>query len=149
MKKLVFSFKCGDGTKFRYGRLSLQEDGKEIESFVTTSSIRNKQGKFAWRSKGGLIPPRTPPNTWKVNTTPLNMKHVKGVEGNFYQITPFSVVCSNGVVRGDFGIHRDANVQGSLGCPVMPADHFAKFEKQMKKLSLSGVKSIELHIEYS
>jgi hypothetical protein len=77
------------------------------------------------------------------------MPAVKGVEGNFYKIDPHAVTTDKGGFRGDFGIHRDANVPGSMGCIVMNAEKFALFEQTMKKLASTGVKRIPLFIQYS
>jgi hypothetical protein len=46
------------------------------------------------------------------------MPGVRGVEGNFYKINPHMVTV-NGVQRGDFGVHFDANAPGSSGCVVL------------------------------
>ncbi len=53
-----------------------------------------------------------------VSTTPIYMPGVRGVEGNFYKINPHMVTV-NGVQRGDFGVHFDANAPGSSGCVVL------------------------------
>jgi hypothetical protein len=37
---------------------------------------------------------------------------LSGVRGNFYKITPFEVTTNQGAVRGDFGVHLDANAPG-------------------------------------
>ena len=52
------------------------------------------------------------------NLPKSSMPDTKGVEGSFYQILPFEVP-TDGAIRGDFGIHFDANVPGSLGCIVL------------------------------
>ncbi len=55
---------------------------------------------------------------YSVSTTPIYMPGVKGVEGNFYKINPHMVTV-NGLKRGDFGVHFDANAPGSSGCVVL------------------------------
>ena len=77
------------------------------------------------------------------------MPQTKGVEGNFYQILPFEVKTDKGGVRGDFGIHKDANAPGSLGCIVMSDKRFKGFEGKMKELSAEGIKDVPLFVSYS
>jgi hypothetical protein len=74
------------------------------------------------------------------------MPQIKGVEGNFYKINPHEVKTDKGGVRGDFGIHLDANVPGSMGCIVMDRKNFDGFEKRMKSLSLN---ELPLSVIYS
>jgi hypothetical protein len=77
------------------------------------------------------------------------MPHNPGVAGNFYKIDPHSVTTDKGGVRGDFGVHLDGNAPGSLGCIVMPADRFAQFEDEMKKLAAQNIVSLPLFVTYS
>ena len=73
----------------------------------------------------------------------------RGFEGNFYVINPHLVMV-NGVERGDFGVHFDANVPGSSGCVVLRTDiGWEAFGKDMKALANSGVKEIPLLVSYS
>ncbi len=59
-------------------------------------------------------------------------------------------VTINGVERGDFGVHFDANVPGSSGCVVLrTAVGWQAFEKDMKALLTSGVNQIPLLVSYS
>ena len=77
------------------------------------------------------------------------MPEVRGVEGNFYQIDPHEVKI-NGTLRGDFGVHFDANVPGSSGCVVIRTSvGWQAFEKDMKALLTSGVNEIPLVVSYS
>ena len=77
------------------------------------------------------------------------MPNTKGVEGNFYKINPYLVRTDKGGERGDFGIHKDANVVGSAGCIVMTEDRFKSFEKRMQELYNQGIKEIPLTVIYS
>ena len=135
------------------GRLCLRhlEDGT-LTVWVATSSTESKQDAEDFHEKGGLIPPeyRVPGlGNWSVKTAPILMPQTKGVEGNFYQILPFEVKTDKGGVRGDFGIHKDANAPGSLGCIVMSDESFKGFEGKMKELSAEGIKDVPLFITYS
>ncbi|MEO1372759.1 MAG: hypothetical protein AAFW70_00230 [Cyanobacteria bacterium J06635_10] len=101
---------------------------------------------------GGLIPPeyRVPGlKSWQVHTKPINLSHNLGVQGNFYKIDPHEVKTDKGGTRSDFGIHKDANVPGSLGCIVLTDERFKDFEKEMSQLLKDGVDSLPLFVTYS
>ncbi len=150
---LIFSLHFDRDPGLDWGRLSLNclKNGT-IDIWLTTSSVASKQQKEGFHQKGGLIPPqyRCPGlKNYTVETNPVPLPHVKGVQGNFYKILPFSVETDRGGKRGDFGIHIDANVPGSLGCPVMSRIRFKGFEKRMNQLRSEGVKSLPLFVQYS
>ena len=139
------------------GRLILrhisESGGCTREIWIATSSVANKQKPEDFHQKGGPIPPeyRVPAiknKSWEVETTPTPMPNVKGVEGNFYKILPFLVKTDENGERGDFGVHRDANVPGSAGCVVMSAERFSLFEKEMKRLRDLGYMKLPLFISY-
>lgn len=105
-----------------YGLMEFIKDGVAYNKIIATSSLPGRQYSGAWNRKGGLIPPtslvkRKAGTGLTVKTTPIYMPHVAGVSGNFYPIAPFEVQ-TDGDLRGDWGIHRDANVPGSMGCIV-------------------------------
>jgi len=133
-----------------WGRLSLNQlnPDKTLYIWTATSSVESKQQGESFHNKGGLIPPqyRCGIPCWYVETKPIPMPSVKGVEGNFYKINPHSVTTDKGGVRGDFGIHLDANVPGSMGCIVMDKTRFADFERVIKTVK---EKSIPLFVFYS
>lgn len=139
-----------------YGRLTLNHLEKgTLNIWVATCSTASKQDQEDFHQKGGLIPPQyrlsspSQPTKYTVITSPIPMPQVKGVEGNFYKINPHDVVTDKGGHRGDFGIHRDANVIGSLGCVVMSGDRFTDFEAKMKDLALAGIDEVPLFVQYS
>lgn len=136
-----------------YGRLSLNHLEKGVlEIWKSTSSIASKQYPESFHERGGLIPPPyrcKNLDKYTVNLKPIPLPHVKGVEGNFYKINPHFVVTDKGGQRGDFGIHLDGNVPGSLGCIVMTEDRFSQFEFQMKELLNMKVESLPLFVQYS
>lgn len=135
------------------GRLRLDSLSKgNIDIWVASSSVSTKQGRESFHQLGGLIPPGyrcNPIVQWKVKLKPLHLPHVRGVEGNFYRILPFSVKTDNGGTRSDLGIHRDANVPGSMGCIVMSRKRFSQFERRMDKLRTLGILEIPLLVTYS
>ncbi len=136
-----------------YGRLSLNHlDKGTLTIWLATSSTKNKQYSESFHSRGALIPPQyrchNLPN-YTVQTKPIPLPHVPGVEGNFYKINPDFVTTDRGGQRGDFGIHLDANHPGSLGCIVMSEDRFNQFESEMDKLRDSNIDSVPLFVQYS
>ena len=124
-------------------------NGNSQVKFAGTSGLPGYQYWGASKIKrAGRIPTCKQSNisNYIVATNPLPMPHTKGVNGNFYAITPF-IIDVNGHPRGDFGIHRDANVPGSAGCPVITIpDHWIKFEVAMKVLADAKILSIPLFI---
>ncbi len=149
----IFSMHFDRDRGLDWGRLSLNSlDRGTIDIWVTTSATKNRQYKENFHEKGGMIPPqyRCPnlKNYW-VDLAPIPLPHIPGVAGNFYKINPHMVQTDKGGNRGDFGIHLDGNVPGSMGCPVMERSRFEKFEKRIKTLRLEGVSSIPLFVQYS
>lgn len=136
-----------------YGRLSINglSDGT-THIWKATSSHATKQYAESFHERGGLLPPQYRVQNLKnytVTTKPINLSHNKGVDGNFYQILPFKVVTDKGGQRSDFGIHKDGNVEGSLGCIVMDPNRFQQFEQAFAQLRSAGVASIPLFVQYS
>lgn len=129
-------------------------DGKTIKIWPATSSTASKQDSESMHKLGGLIPAEYQiagnQRAWTVSTTPIAMPKTRGVEGNFYQIFPSRVVTIKGIERSNFGIHRDANVPGSMGCIVMDTAEFIKFEAEMKNLKdLHKISKLPLFVRYS
>lgn len=152
---LDFSLGLDNDGVLEAGRLVLRsvspQGGRTHQIWVATSSVANKQKPEDFHQKGGPIPPeyRVPGlKAWQVETTPIAMPQVKGVEGNFYKITPYLIKTDKGGERGDFGVHRDANVPGSAGCIVMSGDRFKTFEAEMKRLKDLGYLNLPLFVTY-
>jgi hypothetical protein len=152
----IFSSYVDQSEKINTGRLALNTKNKDNKwttplIWSALSSIGTKQYFESWNMQGGLIPPQyrlIENKSYTVNLNPISMPNVKGVQGNFYKIDPYLVVTDKKKKRGDFGIHRDANVLGSLGCIVMSDDRFEDFERNIKELYDNGIKSIPLLIFY-
>lgn len=124
----------------------------DLQVWKATSSTATKQDAESFHEKGGLIPPGYRIKNfkrWQVSTIPIFMPSNPGVAGNFYKITPHEIVTDKGGKRGDFGIHFDGNVPGSLGCPVLDGERFRLFEEEMKKLAQQNIVSIPLFVTYS
>lgn len=136
------------------GRLLLLDSEKSqiANTYIAASGLPNNQTfNSLWSPGRGSIPPQNivSIDRYTVTTTPIYMPGVRGVEGNFYVINPH-LVTVNGVERGDFGVHFDANVPGSSGCVVLRTDTgWQAFGKDMKTLADAGVKEIPLLVSYS
>jgi hypothetical protein len=139
---LFFSMQLDSTPELNRGRLALVDyDSRVIGRWVATSGLGRYQKIGGWSKQGGGVIPATYQcspeiDRYQVAVKPLNLSHVKGVEGNGYPIVPFEVKTKEGVTRSDLLIHRDANTPGSLGCIVLPGEEFADFEKQMAKLTI-------------
>ena len=152
---LDFAMGLDNDGRLETGRLVLRSisnnGGRTHDVWVATSSVASKQKIEDFHQRGGPIPPeyRVPLiPSWEVETKPINLSSVRGVEGNFYKILPFSVTTDKGGVRGDLGIHADKNVPGSLGCIVMTEDRFVKFEKRILEVYKEGFSKIPLFVTY-
>jgi hypothetical protein len=147
---LVFNQHFDRDKGLDWGRLSLNtlNPAKTITVWTATSSINTKQQAESFHQRGGVIPPqyRCSIPCWTVDTTPIPMPQIKGVEGNFYKINPHQVTTDKGGVRGDFGIHLDANIPGSMGCIVLNSFNFTNFETIIKAVKAD---SIPLFVFYS
>jgi hypothetical protein len=127
------------------GKLQLLRDGKQANCYQCSSSLPGRQYPGSWEVKGGLIPPG---KFYRVETSPIWMPNIKGVEGSFFAISPFEV-STKGATRGDFGIHFDANIPGSLGCPVLVTQKgWTAFIRDMKLIAAQDIKAISLSVDY-
>jgi hypothetical protein len=167
---LKFVLNTNRSSKLIVGSLQFLKDDELINEYKATSSYKGFQYDGSWNQKGGLSPPtevlkqrRGANSFYEVNTTPIKMPNVKGVNGDFFQILPFSTIMSNGVERGDFGVHRDywnkqqgfpENIPmsgaGTLGCIGFQTGRGeAAFKRDINKIKKEGVKSIELIVKYT
>ncbi|MBW4571605.1 MAG: hypothetical protein KME31_27385 [Tolypothrix carrinoi HA7290-LM1] len=123
MKLLLYHQHLTASANLISGRLLLldSEQSAIANTYVATSGLTNNQRFDCLSSPGkGPIPANNVigVDCYIVSTTPIYMPGVRGVEGNFYKINPHMVTV-NGVQRGDFGVHFDANTPGSSGCVVL------------------------------
>jgi hypothetical protein len=137
---LFFSMPLDNTPSLNAGRLFLIDYAKRgiVGRWVATSGLGawQKIGGFN-KQGGGVIPPSYECNPsfsfYWVDAEPVDLSHVKGVEGNGYQITPFEVRTKSGVERSDLLIHKDANVPGSMGCIVLSPNEFEDFEEVFRR----------------
>ncbi|MEM8779996.1 MAG: hypothetical protein AAGF26_14215 [Cyanobacteria bacterium P01_G01_bin.49] len=150
---LVFTSHFDRDRGLDQGRLILEHiDRGHQNIWKATSSHRRGQGKESFHNWGGMLPPayRCPLVTQlRVNTTPINLAHVRGVDGNFYKISPYEMKTDKGGKRSDFGIHLDKNADGSLGCIVMSQKNFSDFQNTLTRLRSEGVSELPLVVGYS
>ena len=127
-------------------------NGNSKVAFAATSGVVGYQSlDAAWIRGKGRIPTceQANINCYRVATKAINMPNVKGVQGNFYPIIPYTVLVA-GNKRGDFGIHFDANVPGSAGCIVIrQRDHWQIFEKSMKALWDKDIIAVDLYVQHT
>lgn len=151
---LFFHQQLEPNTKLISGRLLLIDTtANSIKNiYIATSGQANYQSSGALATRGkGPIPPVTDIGipSYTVDTIPLYMPDVRGVEGNFHKINPHMVQIE-GVGRGDFGIHFDANVPGSSGCVVLRTTKgWQAFQEDMKNLATVGLQQIPLLVSYA
>jgi len=152
---LTFSIHSDRDNGLDNGRLCLRSVGdtdaecRTLNVWVATSSLANKQTAEQAHELYGMIPPdyRLNPNrAYQVGLNPYDSRNVKGVEGSFYPIFPVEVLTDKGGRRSAFGIHRDANTPGSLGCVVMSGERFVTFEASMKALVAQGITRLPLFV---
>lgn len=150
---LFFTMPLDETAALNKGRLFLIDENKGIVGrWVATSSTGDKQGVKDWNLRGGVLPPtyelRNPLSFYSVGVNPVDLKHIRGVEGNGYPITPFEVKTKGGGTRSDLLIHKDANVPGSMGCIVLPPNEFSDFEKVFASIC-QGEDKVKLLVGYT
>lgn len=122
----------------------------DVISFTATSGCRGWQGKDdIWKRGRGPIPPNF---DYSVPTVGYHSPTI-GIDGEFFHIWPDPIRSESGVIRGEFGIHRDANFDsspGSAGCIVLTREFgWQRFCERMHALRDDfKVERIPLHIEY-
>jgi hypothetical protein len=125
--------------------------GRTHEVWVATCSSYTKQYTDSFHDKGGLMPPeyRVPKlYSWTV-TLEEQYRATIGIEGKCFQILPVYVTTDKGGYRGEFFIHRDANVPGSQGCIVLTGERFQHLIKTFASLREQGYKELPLFVTYS
>lgn len=143
---LKFTLDTSTTTELIEGTLKFYRNGELFNEYRATSSLAGRQADGSWKKRGGLIPPsKEIDKEYSVAVEPTYMPDVKGVEGNFYVISPYSVA-TEGATRGDFGVHFDANVPGSLGCVVLRTRR--GWDAFQRDIGNTGLKQIPLVVEY-
>jgi hypothetical protein len=131
------------------GELDKDAAPKLLNAYRCSSSRPRHQYWGSWRVKGGVMPPDEP---WRVKTTAIDMPDNPGVGGLFFPVTPFEIQTIR-AIRGDFGIHKDANratSPGSLGCPFPITDAgWLAIMRDFAAAAAAGFKSLPLQVHYT
>lgn len=145
MHQLFFSMTLQPSNFLLWGILKLvYSDKKEIDYIATSGCTQWQQSGDEWaRGKGPI-----PAGNYAIPATPYHLE-TKGIEGDFFHITPDPVGSGNRI-RSELGIHFDANVPGSAGCIVLRnLAGWERFCDRMEAIAKSGIKSIPLSVNYS
>jgi len=152
-KKLAFFYmKLGRASELIEGKLLLIDTEKSQidDQFIVTSGLPGFQYWEAQFRKGAGCIPRCDQAKiphYRIKTDPIFLAN-KGIEGNFYPIFPHMVV-AGGVERGDFGVHFDANVPGSLGCiGIRNKPAWGSYQAMMKNYLTAGIEEVPLIVDY-
>lgn len=125
--------------------LIIKFDGDDL-IYAATSGLAGYQSlSHIWsKGKGPL-----PPGQYVVTTSPTILAK-KGIEGEFYHITPDPIFNEKlGVTRGEFGIHLDANVPGTSGCiGLLNSSSFRSFVIRMDTIRRMGHALLPLSVIY-
>jgi len=142
--QLFFTMQLKVATELLYGNLQLAyPEGTKIDYLATSGCRQWQQPEDQSAVARGPIPA----GHYQIPTTPYWVE-TRGVEGWFFHITPDPVIV-NGVTRGEFGIHFDANVPGSAGCIVLRNfSGWRRFCERMEAIAKCGIKSILLEVRY-
>ena len=145
--KLIFTMQLQVAAELLYGNLQLiYPDGNKIDYLATSGCAGWQQRGDQWQRGKGPIPQGF---DYKIPTTPY-WSDTRGIEGNFFHITPDPVVSNTGLTRSEFGIHFDANFPGSAGCIVFNREFgWQKFCERMQAIARSGVEHVPLKVVYS
>lgn len=128
-----------------YGNLQLlYPDNRAIDYIATSGCADWQQPGDEWQRGKGPIPAgeyEIPSEPYWVDT--------RGVEGDFFHITPDPVVSEYGI-RAELGLHFDANVPGSAGCVVLKnREGWRKFCDRLATIADKGVKFLPLAVKYN
>lgn len=151
MLGLKFSMELEATAELIIGKLSLIYPNGDNIIFTATSGARGWQSEeHLWVKGRGAIPPDF---AYSVPTQGYNLSN-PGIQGQFYHITPDPIVNSKGQMRGEFGIHLDANFNtspGSAGCIVLITPYgWKRFQERMLALKVeNSIDSIPLEVKYN
>lgn len=123
-----------------------------VDRYDTTSGLPGWQAPtdISARAKGPIPNPEAVKRkSYFLTTKPIDSRGVKGIDGNFYSITPETVHLPD-KTRSGFGIHADKNVPGTAGCLGVTNDSdWKRFQAQFVKITKLGIDKIPLVITYN
>lgn len=142
--QLSFTLPLGHSRILILGSLKLIYPNGETIDYLATSGLPDYQrpGDEWIRGKGPI-----PAGEYEIPTEPYWL-NTRGVEGNFFHITP-DPVGSGDRIRSELGIHYDANVPGTSGCiGIVNSTGWEGFCRRMKNIAALEIKSIKLKVQY-
>lgn len=151
---LFFTMQLDDTPALNRGRLFLCDYEKGmIGRWQATSGLGAYQQIGDWSKQGGGVIPATynlgqAIAFYQVQVKPLDLHNVKGIQGNGYPITPFTVETKEGIERGDLLIHSDENAPGTLGCIGIWRSDWTDFEKVYAQ-HCTGFDTVRLLVGYT
>jgi hypothetical protein len=145
MHKLIFTMSLAESQELIYGNLQLvYPDDRAIDYIATSGCASWQQPGDEWvRGKGPI-----PAGEYEIPSEPYYLE-TRGIEGDFFHITPDPVVSDKGV-RAELGLHFDANVPGSAGCVVLKnREGWLRLCDRLASIADRGVKILPLTVKYS
>ena len=131
--------------------LYLQFADQIQQSFRATSGVAGRQYVATQFIKAlGPIPNSKiiAPQFYSVSTTSHPMTVTGHIGAAMFAIYPSLIKIGRGG-RGDFGIHEDLNVPGTIGCIALPEEsQWSLFSNAMRKLSEQRVSVLPLEVHY-
>jgi len=144
--KLEFTMQLEPASELLWGNLRLiYPDAGAINYLATSGCTGWQQANDQWARARGPLPEGF---DYKIPTTPYHLD-TRGVEGDFFHITPDPVSDSEGGTRSELGIHFDANVPGSAGCIVLRNRRgWLAFCDRLSKIAALSINKIPLTVRY-
>jgi len=141
---LIFTMALAQSSELIYGNLQLcYPDGKPIDYIATSGCADWQRPGDEWQRGKGPIPA----GEYQIPSEPYYLE-TRGVEGDFFHITPDPVVSEHGI-RAELGVHFDANVPGTSGCIALKnREGWRRFCDRMASIAELGVKSLPLTVKY-
>lgn len=144
MHRLIFTMDLRQSSELIYGNLQLVYPDCRAIDYVATSGCADYQrpGDEWVRGKGPI-----PAGEYEIPSEPYYLE-TRGVEGDFFHITPDPVVSEHGI-RAELGLHFDANHPGSAGCVVLKNwEGWRRLCDRLASIANLGVKSLPLTVKY-
>ena len=144
MHKLLFEMQLKPSDNLLYGNLRLVYPNGNAINYMATSGCTGwlLPGDEWVRGKGPI-----PAGEYSIPTEPYWLE-TRGVEGDFFHITPDPVVSVHGI-RAELGIHFDANTPGTAGCiGIIREFGWRRLCDRLASIADSGVKSLPLTVKY-
>lgn len=150
VSKVVFRMSLRLTDHLLEGQVTLLDgQGKPVLSAIATSGAVGYQtsGEF-WSPGAGPLPPL---KGLQVSTQAYWCPELKGVNGYWFDILPWTLQGPGGATRAAFGIHFDSNVPGSSGCIVLrdAATFEEKFVPYLKEANRQGIPALPLEVIYT